>query len=274
VLKLNISTYVIAYFDILGYSDIVNNKTIEDEMSLIYSMKEIINSINNLNKNEFQIFVYTFSDNYVIAIDITDNNYSEKCKKTLFLINSMQRIQHEIILRHGLLIRGAITKGDLHIDSNFIYGRALIKAHNMEKNAINPRIIIDNEIVGELEAFYYKVKKQPEKYTLEDIIEKNKNKTESELEPHYVYDIRPYIQFFDDDYFFIDYLTFSSQNKTDFYVRHAEIIIEGLYKNYGNEHIGKKYIWLLKYHNYGGQMNEYMIDVTDEIIDLYPGAEF
>jgi len=266
---MNSSTYLIAYFDILGYTDIVSNKTTEDEINLVKGMKEIVNSINDLNNNHFQISVHTFSDNYVIAIEISNNNDSEKVHKAMFMINSLQRIQHQIILDHGLLIRGALTKGDLYIDSNFIHGKALIKAHNLEKEAIYPRIIIDNELIGEIEAFRHISSTSPEDFFL-DMLENQKYIDNTETEPRYMYELIPFIQCFD-DVFFINYLIGNSKTQDKFNAKHADVIIKGLYKHYGNKRVSEKYIWLCNYHNMQCSDGAY-ID-TSNIKELYQDAE-
>ena len=47
-----------------------------------------------------------------------------------------------------LWFRGGISIGKLYIDpkNNYIWGKALVKAHKLETEAIYPRVILDSEV--------------------------------------------------------------------------------------------------------------------------------
>lgn len=49
------------------------------------------------------------------------------------------------LLRHGFLIRGAVTVGDLYHDDQFCFGPALIEAAELEKLAMYPRVILTDQ---------------------------------------------------------------------------------------------------------------------------------
>jgi hypothetical protein len=50
-------------------------------------------------------------------------------------------------VQRGLLIRGAITKGPLHHDGDFVFGPALNEAAELEKVAMYPRVIVTQELL-------------------------------------------------------------------------------------------------------------------------------
>jgi hypothetical protein len=51
----------------------------------------------------------------------------------------------------GWLVRGGITIGELFLDETMVWGKALLKAYNLESHiAIYPRIVIDREILSKI----------------------------------------------------------------------------------------------------------------------------
>lgn len=54
------------------------------------------------------------------------------------------------LLRLGYLTRGAVVLGDLYHRDNIIFGPALLRADELERKAVQPRILIDDEIVEHL----------------------------------------------------------------------------------------------------------------------------
>ena len=57
-------------------------------------------------------------------------------------------MQLKFLERYRVLIRGGITTGDIYIDKNIIFGEGLIKAVELESNAIFPRIILDEKAIS------------------------------------------------------------------------------------------------------------------------------
>ena len=97
--------------------------------------------------------VRAFTDNLVIGLTIPepirgyDREWGETCIQTVVFYVAF--IQAELA-RHGYLIRGAITVGDLYIDEDMVFGPALIEAYDAEsKLAIFPRVILCKNAVKE-----------------------------------------------------------------------------------------------------------------------------
>jgi hypothetical protein len=83
--------------------------------------------------------ITTFSDNAVISEPVEGPNFH----LLLFGLGYMQVIASW----SGLLIRGAVTIGDIVHDDSIVFGPALNRAYELEsQQAIYPRIILDPDI--------------------------------------------------------------------------------------------------------------------------------
>lgn len=133
--KLN--SYYILYFDVLGY----RNKIFSDEKGFLYAIKELFR---RCTEKKWNAIIRTFSDNVMVCV----KDCGEGALK--FLCHYASRIQELILREHGLLLRGAITKGNLYFDDQFVYGTGLVSAVELEeKDAVYPRIIIDKKLDSE-----------------------------------------------------------------------------------------------------------------------------
>ena len=131
---MNYEKRILCYFDILGFSDIVNGKALSsnDIKSLFDEIAIIICEYAQDN-----ISILHFSDSFAISIRHR-NNAPTQLKITIDIL--------EKLLEYGLLVRGAIVFGEiLHYETN-IFGPALIKAVEMEKKAKYPRLILDESL--------------------------------------------------------------------------------------------------------------------------------
>lgn len=149
--RINTDKYYLLYIDILGMKSKIASKDSELYLNYINNLYiKAIKTISNLYEeiNNVKINVRIFSDNMVIAIKQDENWYQgrEPIKHTL-IIEIASYIQI-LALMYSLPTRGSIVHDDFYIDENFIYGKALTKAYNLESEiAIYPRIIIDDEAI-------------------------------------------------------------------------------------------------------------------------------
>ena len=156
------SEYYVAYFDVLGYkeafkkSEDVSAKLIDAIEFSIKIMKEIV-SIHNTTilgesteetpKIEYKIF----SDNVLICYKETKEPLSGlSLVSFLRLVATIQRVFFE---RPHLIVRGGITKGPLYLTNDFVGGKALIDAVELESTAVYPRIVVADCILNELDSF-------------------------------------------------------------------------------------------------------------------------
>lgn len=218
------SNHLIVYFDILGYKNIVQSKRMIQGREV--NEGEIINAIDNIVKPVFSTAsnalgarnakVYCFSDNFVIAVKITEDMQMLKCLESLIFI--MQLIQKKLILEFGFFIRGSIVKGELYASKNFIYGDGLIKAYMVENElAYYPRTIVEYSLVKEVINIAKSCIAETENFTpQEEVTENNifhcvrywifhdKDERQTHLE-NYDYKSIRFRKDFDNEYF-VDYL--------------------------------------------------------------------
>jgi len=212
---LSIGKYYILYVDLLGYKSAMDEKSEIGFLKIIdesYKMaSELLASMSIATNLVFEYKV--FSDNIVVAVkaDSTHALYP-----LCFVSLALQRnfIDKEI------LCRGAITKGTLHINQEYVFGSGIIRAYELEKTvAYYPRIILDRLLETDAEFKDYDVCCQD-----------------------------------NDGYTIIDYLRMRDSNdvlmiKSLLLAKHKRFIEAGL-NDYGEvERIFQKYAWCREYHN-------------------------
>ncbi len=143
-------TYIIAYLDMLGSKERIENDPNGEHLNAINSLYSVtLEFINSWCKgtNLPGVKVKIFSDNIVIAKKISKDSASipdSYCHVALFVA----LIQITAFIHAKWLIRGCISIGDLYIDDTLIWGKALVRAHNLEESiAIYPRVIIDQKLL-------------------------------------------------------------------------------------------------------------------------------
>ena len=123
---------ILCYFDILGFSETVYNKTLDAHKieKLFSEIKEIIDS----NRQD-HIAISHFSDSFVISI----KHRTTAPTQLRFVIDVLIKL-----LEYNLIARGAIVYGEIIHTVENIFGPALVKAACIEKNKSKyPRILLD-----------------------------------------------------------------------------------------------------------------------------------
>lgn len=155
------SEYYVAYFDVLGYkeafkkSEEVSAKLVDAIEFSIGMMKDIV-SIHNTTFDEStekapEIEYKVFSDNVLICYKETKEPLSGlSLVSFLRLIATIQRVFFE---GTHLIVRGGITKGPLYLTNDFVGGKALVDAVELESTAVYPRIVVADCILNELDSF-------------------------------------------------------------------------------------------------------------------------
>ena len=143
---------IIAYIDVLGTRDALKNGNIE-LFETLYASLEIARI--TTQKNAFftewcRAKIKGFSDNFIIAIELNDEDY-ETVTQAFTQISFFLRVFVVLLLQKGILIRGAISLGELYIDEVIVWGKALVDAVELEENiAIFPRILISTHVINKL----------------------------------------------------------------------------------------------------------------------------
>jgi len=146
---------VVVFYDILGWRQKIAEAANDAES--IRTLKTIVCGWSLLGGVDIQnrghkTRVTTFSDNVVISEPVKGPNF----QLMLFRLGYLQFFA----AWSGILVRGAVTIGDIVHDENIVFGPALNRAYELEsKMAVYPRIILDPKIgdeFGELPPFVAK----------------------------------------------------------------------------------------------------------------------
>lgn len=134
---------VIAFLDILGAKKIINQDA-DESLNLVYkSYTGAIAQYKQRTNTHFSIpKINIFSDNISVSFDIGEDcaNIME-CIFSVIMFCGILTVQ---FWSNGLLIRGGITVGYCFSDDLMVWGKALVRAYEIESTiAIYPRIIID-----------------------------------------------------------------------------------------------------------------------------------
>lgn len=180
---------IIAFIDIIGFKEIVkHSETDSSKLELIYQVLNfmkgqkqasnydlrLIEIEEDAQKRELKSFDISnkvvctvFSDSMVISVKIDNNKYNEIVST---IVANIAHIGANLVM-HGILIRGAITYGNLiHDDNGLLIGQALINAHILEsKSAIYPRIILSDKLLNKLN---YPLKSKSDRYPYHQYIER------------------------------------------------------------------------------------------------------
>ena len=134
---------VIAFLDILGAKKIIEQNA-DESLNLVYkSYTEAIAQYKKRTNPHFLIpKINIFSDNISISFCIDEDfENGVECILSIIMFCSILTAQ---FLSNGLLIRGGITVGYCFSDDFMVWGKALVRAYEIESTiAIYPRIVID-----------------------------------------------------------------------------------------------------------------------------------
>lgn len=232
-----VSEYFICYFDIMGYKSLLSKynenyflEVIKATIDAVYCQIDNIFLSASLfgswcveSKLDFGFKI--FSDNVILFLSVTEDEMDNMGRLSA-LIRGVYTLQRNLMGQYNILIRGAITTGELFHCNEFIYGSGLIKAVTMEeKVAKYPRIIIDSQCIQ----------------MLKDT--KNIMHNFDTLHKYLVSDFNKSI--------FIGYLNAESVSIIfmTYLKRHQYLIEENLRHNLPNG-ILEKYKWCAEYHNF------------------------
>ena len=148
------------FLDILGFKEVVeqsatpktgpsNGSRRPHPGTIYFGLKQIASSLNYKSvvvgktgkKKPSSRVVTQFSDSVVVSYRVGETGGMAD------MLYDVLHLQLELVQR-GLLIRGAITQGPLHHDSDFVFGPALNEAAELEKGAMYPRVIVDRELLS------------------------------------------------------------------------------------------------------------------------------
>jgi hypothetical protein len=140
-------------FDILGFKRIVETATLEwivEAFELVLKKVQAASQLQRVWGEEPRLCFKVFSDSIFVWTD----DDSKECFLEIALF------AHQLIMsciNTGICIRGSITRGELYAKGDIIVGKAIVRAYQLEQLQrwvgcwIDPDLLSDNEIVGQLE---------------------------------------------------------------------------------------------------------------------------
>jgi len=145
--KKEFDQYIIAYIDFLGMKEKMQKesfetlKMIEFIVTGIRKVAEMIKSMNKLD--EFKVRI--FSDNVLIALKLNETDLKNQL---ISVINLLTLIQFTAFTPFNIMVRGAVTVGELFISNEIVWGKGLIDAYLLENEvAVYPRIILSKGLL-------------------------------------------------------------------------------------------------------------------------------
>lgn len=220
---------IVCFIDILGFSNLVKG-TVNSGIGRNADLRHICGALNMLDD-----FRLTFSEK-MEAKDVRTSQFSdsvvisfpwiEEDNSIVAAISWIKNYQIFLIMEHGVLLRGGITIGDIIHNEKMIVGPAMIDAYTLEsKKALNPRIIIDTQVISLFEKAYARCRKNI----------KNIDTTLINID--------------DDNMFYIDYFNFSERDRTgirfylnDYLSQLKMLVAEN--KDNCDARIREKYLWM------------------------------
>jgi hypothetical protein len=227
---MNYSDRIVCFLDVLGFSEHIK-KTVAangtDDVDSISSLVEALRGAREILRIDrqprlglSQKCTTQFSDSIVISFRV------DKESGVFFMLREILCVQLNL-LRHGMLCRGAITRGKLMHSSDVLFGPGFNDAYELESKAASyPRVILNQEII---EAGV--------------IAHSSHHGPEDELE-----NIMEFLSCDGDGMFYIDYITkalceMDNPNEHPAYLsRLRDIVVAGI-KN-PNPSVRVKYFWL------------------------------
>ena len=217
------------YMDILGFSEMIMDRKRRNLFQIIVNaLKESIESLKIL---QFQIedkefsSIKVFTDNIVIGVPITKTQ-TKALGELIGVVGCVGTFQLKMALK-GFFYRGGISKGELHLGDDIVFGEALLDAKNIEENqAISSRIVLNRNIIDDIKSINFPNKK----IVIDDYFKETLLK-----------DI--------DDQFFINYLFFAHKDINKIII-HKNVIEKYLSDHQKTPPVRDKYIWTANYHNY------------------------
>lgn len=244
---------VLAYFDILGYTEIVRDAsragTQQEALARIYSAmsggrdwleekKHALPELNEFIKKD-RFALKAFTDNIVIGWPVRDDAESE-LGDALGKLGDFQFI----MALNGFFVRGAISIGNAYVDEIAVFGDALLEAYDAEsKVARDPRIVLTPSAI---------------------------EASKSHLEYYHPPSGAPHVHYLlqdADGQWFINYLEavlWLEDGHGPFYdefLKHKAVVEQKLSEYKSKPAIWSKYAWVAGYHNYfcdahGGWFND------------------
>ena len=213
---------IVSYLDILGFRELIETRTAGEISQILRILGESVEP-DSVFKSE-RIRFTKFSDTVIRSMPEAihyPHNFIFELRSILYA--------HIALIPHGILIRGAVTIGDIAQSWGRVYGPGVVRAYTLESpKGAPPRIIVDEEGLARLQPAINKENLDSE---LDSLVRKEESVT------------------------YLDYLraceqelNVPEQEYAIFLGLHRDLIRRGLTKYAAEPSVLFKYEWLRGYH--------------------------
>ena len=132
--------YVVGFFDILGFSSMVEADSKSPQPKYLPIFLEVLDALTDDPKANV-LEVRIFSDSIIVAAPLSPLS-------VLHVIETAAELQR-LFLQRGILLRGGIAFGKHYATSSVMFSQALVAAYRIEsKFARFPRVVIDKDTLN------------------------------------------------------------------------------------------------------------------------------
>jgi hypothetical protein len=259
---------IVAFIDVLGFSEFsTSSPTLEDSQRVLDKIAAAIDDSRHFVRDTIpdgetalgrRWATKFFSDNLAFGYPL-DEDAARHASAAWFIIRCAQRYQLKMTMS-GFFVRGALTKGNVCLTDEIIFGSALIECYQLESKAsIVPRIVLA----------------EPLQQLVTNSYRKNADSLEVGADQTICRDV--------DGWWFVNYLDAAqdaSGVQWELIEQHKKSILESLSHTTRHD-VLPKYGWACRYHNVfchwhrddPGYSDLYRISRTDEQSTIYRLSE-
>jgi hypothetical protein len=225
--------HLISYIDILGFRELIAEKSPNLISRAIRRVIETTAPDAQILKENRENYI-NFSDLIVHTVPILSSANKKFREGLVFVEVNNLALAQAALIEEDLLIRGALTIGEIERTYGVLFGPGLISAYELEReHAQFPRIVVDPNVIEAL-------KQMP-------LLRAHEYSEEMEY-------ISKFIKRDDDGIIFIDYLGgMQGEGEPEDYFAflrvHKEFVEKNLAKFKDKRRVLAKHLWLKKYHN-------------------------
>lgn len=224
---------VVTFLDILGFGQLVKQESASKVQEVLAVVSKFVAKV---SRNPYSPQAFAFSDSIVRVRHIDGLNALHPTGLLFSEILDIVHAQAELV-PHNVILRGAITVGEIYADGSTVFGPALVRAYELEtKTALYPRVVIDPHALNQLRqdaalrAEHHSVKEEVQ--CVRDLLRRGENGS-----------------------WFVDYLhSFSPEldepaMEPDFLRMHRDLVLLRYQAAGNNTAFLDKLLWLALYHN-------------------------
>jgi hypothetical protein len=138
---------IVVFLDILGLTEAIRDEVkVQSIAEMLAATQGMAKVINERSKENWRIdpTAHAFSDTIVISCPgITKEAF-------IRMAHIVAQFQFSV-MRRGFFLRGGMSAGGHYEEEGVAFGPAYLKAYEMEKVAIWPRVLVDPDVLGRLD---------------------------------------------------------------------------------------------------------------------------